>query len=99
MFIKRKKGWEMPESQATPESAFHSRRRVLTTAVIGGAAVAGAGAGIWSMAGSDSSMTANASSMDPQLAAAEEADPSASLYPAQRSMRYRLDRAITEEKV
>jgi methionine sulfoxide reductase catalytic subunit len=98
MFIKRKKGWEIPESQATPEAAFHSRRRVLASGLIGGAAVAtGAGAALWSAM--DSDMSATAAPMDTQLAAADAPDPSASLYPAQRSMRYRLDRPLTDEKV
>ncbi len=98
MHIKRKKGWEIPESQATPEAAFHSRRRVLVSGLIGGAAVVGGGAAIWSSA-SDAPMSATAAPMDTQLAAAEAPDPSASLYPAPRSMRYRLDREITDEKV
>ncbi|GIK99225.1 MAG: mononuclear molybdenum enzyme YedY [Alphaproteobacteria bacterium] len=29
MFIRKKRGWELPESAATPESVFHARRRLL----------------------------------------------------------------------
>ena len=29
MLIKRRAGWEMPESQATPESVFLNRRQLL----------------------------------------------------------------------
>ena len=29
MLIKRKRGWEMRESEATPEAVFHDRRRVV----------------------------------------------------------------------
>ena len=30
MLIKRRAGWEMPESQATPESVFLNRRQLMT---------------------------------------------------------------------
>jgi sulfoxide reductase catalytic subunit YedY len=78
MLIKVRKGWELPESAATPEHVFFSasRRRFLTGA-------AGAAAMIAS----------------PALAQAPADDPSASRYPAQRNLRYRLDRDITEERV
>ena len=41
MFIKRRAGWEMPESQATPEAVFLDRRRWLagSAGVIAGAAL------------------------------------------------------------
>src|SRR5258708_26723882 len=43
MLIKRKRGWEMRESEATPEAVFHDRRRVV--AAMGfGALIAAAGA-------------------------------------------------------
>jgi sulfoxide reductase catalytic subunit YedY len=42
MLIKRKRGWEMRESEATPEAVFHDRRRVV--AAMGfGALIAAAG--------------------------------------------------------
>jgi methionine sulfoxide reductase catalytic subunit len=40
MLIKRRKGWEIPESQATPEAVFLNRRKLL--AGIGAAGIAGA---------------------------------------------------------
>ncbi|OYW35066.1 MAG: mononuclear molybdenum enzyme YedY, partial [Azorhizobium sp. 12-66-6] len=40
MLIRRKRGWEIPESQATPESVFLSRRALLGA----GAGLIGAGA-------------------------------------------------------
>jgi methionine sulfoxide reductase catalytic subunit len=45
MLIRRLRGWELPESQATPEHLFLSRRRVLAgSGAIGAAALAGHGA-------------------------------------------------------
>jgi methionine sulfoxide reductase catalytic subunit len=35
MLIKKKRGWEMPESAATPEHLFHGRRRLLKAAAAG----------------------------------------------------------------
>ncbi len=34
MLIRRRKGWEIPESQATPEHVFFKRRDVLKAAAI-----------------------------------------------------------------
>jgi sulfoxide reductase catalytic subunit YedY len=94
MAIRRKKGWEISESAATPEAAFFARRRVVVGGIAGAAAL-GAGAALWTLSERGS---AEATSM-PQLAAAPPAeDPSAALYPAMRNMRYRLDRALTDEK-
>jgi methionine sulfoxide reductase catalytic subunit len=85
MNIKRNKGWEIPESQATPETAFRNRRRFLTAGAAGALAIGG-GAYLSIGQGGDASAQA-------------QPDPSAGLYPAPRSMRYRLDREVTEEKV
>ncbi len=74
MFVKRKRGWEMPESRATDEGVFLSRR-TLAKALAAGPILAGL----------------------PGLARAATEDPTASLYPAPRSMRYRLDRDLTPE--
>jgi methionine sulfoxide reductase catalytic subunit len=76
MLIKIKRGWEIPESSATPESLFLNRRELL----------AGAGAALAT------------SALVPTAARAQTPDPSAKLYPAPRSLRYRLDREITDEK-
>ena len=89
MNIKRKKGWELTESAATPEHVFFDRRRFMRLGAAG-VAVAGAGA-LWALNGRNDEMA--------NVAAAQEVDPSASLYPAPRNMRYRLDRDITDEKV
>lgn len=84
MLIKRKRGWEIPEAQATPEHVFRNRRRFLTTGAacaltIGGAALRGTAGHAAPSAGAG--------------------DPSAGLYPAQRNGHFQLDREITNEKV
>lgn len=78
MLIRRRRGWELPESAATDETAFWNRRD-LAKSIAAGAIVAGFGA-------------------LPAFAAAEEADPSAALYPAKRNPKYALDRPLTDEK-
>jgi sulfoxide reductase catalytic subunit YedY len=83
MLIKRRRGWEMAESEATPEAAFHDRRRLMK-AMGFGALIAAAGPGELAMK---------------QALAASEADPSAGLYPAKRNDHYTLDRPITDEKL
>jgi methionine sulfoxide reductase catalytic subunit len=94
MNIKRKKGWEIPESAATPEAAFFARRRTVLGGIAGVAAL-GAGA-YWMLSGrgADAPMPAEAAAATPPAA-----DPSADLYPAMRNMRYRLDRAVTQESL
>ena len=67
MLVKVKRGWEIPESEATPEAAFLNRRNLLKAMGMG-------------------SLAAAAGAMLPARAAfaADEADPSAGLYPADR---------------
>jgi sulfoxide reductase catalytic subunit YedY len=91
MHIRIRRGWELPESAATPEALFRDRRRLVKTlaagpimlpaaaALLGGGAAFGAGAA--------------------EAATPAAKDPTADLYPAQRNMRYRLDRPITDEKL
>jgi len=85
MFIKLKRGWEIPERQATPEHLFFNRRRFLATGAAIGAAVA--------LVACDDKQEAQA---DAQASAAPAADdPSASLYPFKRNESYKLDREVT----
>jgi sulfoxide reductase catalytic subunit YedY len=79
MLIRRRPGWEIPDSKATPEAAFRDRRRLLKGLVAGPLLATGLG-GL------------------PALAAGEEADPSAGLYPAPRNSKYVLDRPVTDAK-
>ena len=66
MLIKVKQGWELPESAATDESIFNSRRGLLKSMGLGSIALAAGTTG----AGIDSSMA---------LAAKASGDPSAYL--------------------
>lgn len=83
MLIKRQRGWEIPESEATPESVFLNRRRFLKGAGLGAGAIA---------AGTPLLMSAGRSD-------AADVDPSADLYPAMRNPAFKLDRDITDEMV
>ena len=85
MLIKVKQGWELPESAATDEYIFNSRRGLLKSMGLGSIALAAGTTG----AGIDSSMA---------LGAKASGDPSAYLYPAKRNEKYKLDRPLTEEK-
>jgi sulfoxide reductase catalytic subunit YedY len=83
MLIKRRKGWEIPESQATPEQIFRDRRAILAGLGLGSIAlgVGALGLGPVARAGEDA------------------ADPSAALYPAKQNPTYVLDRPVTKEEL
>ncbi len=98
MPIKIRRGWELPESAATPEHVFHDRRRLLKAAAAGPILLAAPGI----LAGCDEAPDRAAqATRNTQVAAAgtsdaaDAADPSAHLYPVARNLRYRLDREIT----
>ncbi len=86
MLIKRRRGWELPESAATPEHLFRNRRRLIKAAAAGPILTA-AGALVGSLGGA--------------ARAAEDGreDPSADLYPVERNPRYTLDRPLTDERL
>jgi sulfoxide reductase catalytic subunit YedY len=88
MFIKVKRGWEIPERLATPEHMFFNRRRFLKVGAAIGATAA--------LAACDSKQEAQAEAQ--ANAAPAEADPSASLYPFKRNETYKLDRDVTDEQ-
>jgi sulfoxide reductase catalytic subunit YedY len=83
MFIGKKRGWEIRESEATPEAVFRDRRRLIQAAAAGSIAAAAAPLLGWSGAG---------------RAAETIPDPTADLYPAKRNERFQLDRPVTDEK-
>lgn len=84
MLIKKKRGWEMRESEATPEHVF-LQRRTLMKAVAAGTILAAGGALVGDL-------------LPGAAQAADPADPTADLYPAKRNPRYTLDRPVTDEK-
>ena len=71
MFIRHKKGWEIPEREATPEALFFNRRGLMKSAVATGVLLASGGL---AEAGFFSSNEAPAAP-----------DPSLGLYPAKRN--------------
>ena len=84
MLVKSKRGWEISESEATPEAAFLDRRRIVQAMGLG-ALIAATGAA--------------ALDLGEARAAAPPPDPSAGLYPVKRNETYTLDRPITDEKL
>ena len=77
MLIKRRRGWELPESAATPEALFRQRRRLIQ----------GLAAGPMLLAGGARLL---------RSAAAQDADPTADLYPVERNASYQLDERIPD---
>lgn len=86
MLIKIRKGWELPESAATPEAMFLDRRKFVK-----GIAAGSIVAGLLPL-----SRPAHA---DVPWADAQKADPSFHLYPAARNPGYRVEREITDEEI
>lgn len=92
MLVKIRRGWELPESAATPEDVFLNRRGLVKTLAAGPI-----------LASTPSLLLAGCDEEDSQAAAggkdeAVSEDPSASLYPVMRNPRYKLDRPLTDEK-
>ncbi len=93
MFIKRKRGWEISENKAAPESVFNRRNLLIG----GGAAVAVGSVGAFALLN-------NQGPMAPALAAAPTpavagGDPTRDLYPATVNAKYVSDRPVTDEKI
>jgi methionine sulfoxide reductase catalytic subunit len=86
MWIKRRRGWELPEQEASDERLFWNRRRLLQAAAGGTMVAATSAAGLHARHG-------HAQSGPP------EDDPSAGLYPASRNDAFGLSRPVTEEEV
>jgi sulfoxide reductase catalytic subunit YedY len=82
MMIRKRRGWELRESEATPEAVFHGRRHLMKAVAAGSIfGVAASWMGAW-LGGE---------------AEAADADPTADLYPAKQNARYVLDRPLTPE--
>ena len=86
MNIIRRRGWEMPESQATPEHLFFNRRAFLNVAARAGAAAGAAATGL-------------APTLAVAQRVTDTPIPTLDLYPGKRNEKYTLDRPITDEKI
>ncbi|MEP7030347.1 MAG: protein-methionine-sulfoxide reductase catalytic subunit MsrP [Pseudolabrys sp.] len=83
MNVIHRRGWEIPESQLTPEQLVFNRRNLL----IGGASALAVTA---ALAPAQAQRVADVANLP---------DPTADLYPAKVSPKYPLDRPITDEKI
>jgi sulfoxide reductase catalytic subunit YedY len=86
MLIRIPRGWELPQSAATPETVWRQRRTLLK-----GLAAGPILAALPLAACDDSDSKASAAQTD-------AADPTADLYPVKRNERYTVDKPITDEK-
>ncbi len=95
MLTRTKRRWELPESAATPEGLFLSRRKLIKSVAAGSIIAAGGGL----LSACDEGDVAGTKAAE---AAAEtyypKDDPSLSRYPVERNPKFVLDRPITEEK-
>ncbi|MFD1378422.1 hypothetical protein [Fodinicurvata halophila] len=66
MLIRRKRGWEIPESQVTPEEVFRNRRRIIKAAGAGSLLLAGCSL-LSACSDMDGSTEANAAEGGPSL--------------------------------
>lgn len=90
VMTKRLRGWEIPESEATPESAYLNRRRFLQGA---------AGLAMGSMLGAAPAYADHSNETDPLITGKQEHPPAADLYPATQNLLFKLDRPVTDERV
>ncbi len=90
MLIRKSRGWELPESSATPEDVFLNRRGFVK-AVAAGPALLAAPALLAGLVGCDEAPV--------EAKAAVTPDPSAHLYPVARNAAFTLDRPVTPEKL
>lgn len=95
MFVRRRRGWDIPEREATPEGIYLSRRALLGAAGLGTVAAAAAAptpahALFSSLFGSKETL---ATTFD------TSSDPTAGLYPFKRNDAFTIDRPLTEEMV
>ncbi|MBI5587848.1 MAG: protein-methionine-sulfoxide reductase catalytic subunit MsrP [Deltaproteobacteria bacterium] len=89
MFIKRKKTWHIPESQATPEETFLNRRRFLKDAGMYGITAGAVLSGV-NLFGLFEGRKKTGPVEIPKT-------PTSYLYPASRNPRFILDRPLTDE--
>lgn len=92
MLIRKRPGWALPESAATPERVFMNRRTLLKAAGLG---VVGATAGLGAIGLGGFGERGGAMAETDDAAKVSTAD----LYPATRNPRYTVDRAFTDQKL
>jgi sulfoxide reductase catalytic subunit YedY len=90
MSVRGRRGWELPESRATPEAVYLNRRNLI---IAGGVVAAGA------IIGGVMRSRGAAGQASPFASSAAVVDPSRGLYPAARNPRYETTRAITPEEI
>ena len=95
MFIRKKRGWEIPERLATDEGVYLKRRSLLKGLGLG-SVLAATGAGL-SGCGEDAAQANTEAELI--ASAAEIEDPSAKLYPVKRNLRYTVKREITDPEL
>lgn len=96
MWIKHKRPWELPESEATPEVVWRDRRRVLK-ALGYGTAVLGMNAGAAHAGFLDKLLKRGAQGEQDAIIIPEV--PWSGQFPAERNDAYQLDRPLTPETV
>ena len=103
--IRKQRGWEIPEREATPEEVFMNRRRFMVA--MGGLSAAGLVAGcgherVFEPFEQPETLPQGGAAAAPPAAegpAAVAPVDVASLYPAAQNPRYTLDRPLTDEQV
>jgi methionine sulfoxide reductase catalytic subunit len=91
MLTRSRKGWELPESAATPKAVYLNRRQLL--------AAGGAGAMLAAVPGAGYLMGGGGGGQPAGAAMADEAPIAPELYPAPLNEAYELDRAITDREL
>lgn len=92
MLITIPRGWEIPESQATPEDVYLNRRRFLKTMGFASAGMLGLLAGCQQARGESEQVSTSPPGLPPP-------SKTSGLYPAKRNKRFALDRPLTEEAI
>ena len=82
--VRIRRGWELPEREAAPESGFLNRREFIKKLGLGSIAAAGV------LTGANRALAFSEQSKDKTPG---------SLYPAKRNTKYVLDRPLTDEKL
>ena len=86
MLIRRRRSWELPESAATPESIYLSRRHLL-------------GAGVGLLAAASAGAMSDITPAEAAPPGDPASDPTNDLYPAKRNPAFTLDHPVTPEEI